>query len=209
MIAAAKKETAEQKLLKMIESSAEGKESVKTQQKVVHKQNTLQLVRLINKVLLVGIVLAAGFFVNEINNGMAFLNQPVSFMSTSTSVTHPLNVTNQIPVNQSLSTYLALMQTRNLFQPYTKPEGSNVVEAAPSDRKIVQKTAGLKLVGVSWSNSVSSASVMLEDTQNNVTHFLQKGEKIGDIEVKTIYADSVKLGYENEEITIRYDNTKK
>ena len=114
-----------------------------------------------------------------------------------------------IPKVQAVSYYASEVKRRNIFQPYEEKTTTGVVTTGISkDSPIVRKTKNLRLVGISWLDTVESASAMIEDTEKNMTYFLKKGEKMGDIIVKTIYADSVALGYENEEIIIKYDKSK-
>ena len=86
----------------------------------------------------------------------------------------------------------------------------STVNVSKENRRVAQETKNLRLVGISWLDTVETASVMIEDTEKEVTYFLKEGEKIGnsDIVIKTIYAESTKLGYEDEEIIITYDETK-
>jgi len=202
-----KKETAEQKLLKMIETSA-GPDAIssKTQQKVRKKQSLLTMIKGINKLLVVGLIMAIVFLSYEVHSGMAFLNQKDNFSAQQTVPDESIDKKSLTPTIQHLSYYLAGIKRRNLFQPYEKKVVA-AADATEDNRKIRQKIATLKLVGISWLDKIDTASVMIEDTEKGVTYFLQKDEKIGDIIVKTIYAESAVLGYEDEEIIIRYDKS--
>lgn len=204
---AAAKETAEQKLLKMIEtsSSGEAEKASKTEKKVVKKQNILSLVKTVNKVMLVALIIAIAFLVLEVNSGLALMRTDIRFDAQSIGTVQGAASEDSMPQDRSVSYYLAGVDRRNIFQPYEAE--IRAVAMNKENRAIVQKTGHLKLVGISWLETVESASVMLEDTAKKVTYFLQKGEKLDDIHVKTIYADSVELGYEDEEIIIRYDKS--
>lgn len=203
------KESAEAKLLKMIEATSGGNapDAVKTGKKVAKKKSVLTLIKNINRVLLIVFVVAVAFFVNEVRAGIVLMNQSVKISVNENSTKHAGEQSNFIPPIQRLSFYLASIKERNIFEPWVEPEVKNVVVVSEENRKIARKTSHLRLVGVSWLDSIESASVMIEDVNKQVTHFLKAGEKVDDIQVKTIYADSVELGYENEEIIIRYDKS--
>ncbi len=204
----AKKETAEQKLLKMIEASAgSGGGGVKVEKKVQKKIDVVAFLKISNRVLVGVIFITAIFLFNEVRSGMMLLNKGVHFSGVSQVANQSTSDENFFPKVESLSFYLFGAKRRNLFQPF-EPTIKNVVDVSKKNQRIAQKTANLRLVGVSWLDSVDTASVMIEDVDKKTTYFLQKGEKIeGGITIKTIYADSVKLGYENEEIIIRYDKS--
>lgn len=97
--------------------------------------------------------------------------------------------------------YLDVVQSRNIFKPYEKKDNV-LANMASGTKKIAGKTEKLKLRGISWFDSAESASVMIEDTETGVTHFLKQGEKVNDVTIKTIFADQVILGYEGEELSI-------
>ena len=202
---AKKKETAEQKLLKMIEASAgPGAESSKTQKKTVKSQSVLSIIKLANKILIVAVVIAVLFLMNEVKVGIDLLGEKLKFSARRSAVQRTFGIEELIPPVQKLSYYLSSINKRYIFKPYEKKD-SKPVEVTKKNRRIVEKTKNLRLVGVSWLDRIDTASVMFEDTEKKVTYFLQKGEELGDIIVKTIYADSAVLGYENEEIIIKYD----
>ncbi|VAX34888.1 hypothetical protein MNBD_UNCLBAC01-1527 [hydrothermal vent metagenome] len=205
---AQKKETAEQQLLKMLEASA-GPAAVapKVEKKAKGKQSVLSLIRIGNKVLIAVIVGVAFFLVGEVLAGMSLVGKNVRFSVNSSSVRGAKGSENFLPMIEGLSFYLSGVKRRNLFQPYDEERKKIAVDVSGENRRIAQATSHLRLVGVSWLDTVATASVMLEDIDKKETYFLQKGEKIGDIFVKTIYADSVELGYENEEILIKYDQS--
>jgi len=206
-MAAKKPETAEQKLLKMIEASAgpaavAPKAAVKTEK----KRGILSMLKMGNKVLMGVVILTGVLLVGEVMSGAIFLRKNVQFDDQHEVVQSAKAADSFFLTIEGLAHYLSGVKQRNLFKPFEKKVKS-VVSVTKKNRRIVQKTENFRLVGVSWLDTVDTASVMIEDTDKKITHFLQEGEKIGDIFIKTIYADSVELGYENEEIIIRYDKS--
>ena len=200
-----KKETAEQKLLKMIEAAGTGgPELAKLQTKTAKKQNVLTVVRASNRLLLVGVIVCALLLANEVMQGMNLLGRSVRFSVDQGMVKRAINTQGLIPTIQKISFYLAGPKRRNIFEPYEKKVAPNT-EMSEKNRLIAQKTSHLRLVGIAWLDRIDTASAMIEDTQKNITYFLRQGEQVDDINIKTIYADGVALGYENEEIIIRYD----
>lgn len=209
----AEKETAKDRLAKMIKESSSKEGGSDVQAKPVNVKATkkkagfLQVVKILNLLLLVVIAGCAFFLFSEINSGS-------NLLSTSQSVQEETNFrkvksTGPIKPNiQRLSYYLADLSTRNIFQPF-----ENIDEDATDSQKvsvsntISRKTSAFRLVGVAWFETVGSASAMIEDTNKKITYFLQRGDKIGDVIVKTIYADSVELGYQNEEIILEYEKS--
>ena len=205
----AKKESAEEKLKKMLEASEGAQSGAQSATLNVPRKRSkgaglVGLVKFFNILLILGIVLTSLGVANEIRAGMELLNENIEItidhQSSRTAAKAP-----ELPTFRELPDYMAQIDKRNIFQPYQERTSVQIVESTPKDNRILERTDNLRLVGIAWMDRVETASVMLEDTEKNVTYFLNKGEKLGDIFVKTIYADSVELGYENEEIIIKYD----
>lgn len=202
----AKKETAEQKLLKMIEASSGGPTSA-DKKKAANKQSFIQFVRTVNRVLMVLFVVAVLLVLNELVSGQSFLSKSQDIQIDKRMTKTVMSESNTIPSISGVEYYAAEAKKRNIFQPFKEGEIKNVVEVSSENQRIADHVQNLRLVGISWFETVDSASVMIEDLDKKTTYFLMKGDKMGDIYVKTIYADSVKLGHDNEEIIIRYDKS--
>ncbi len=208
MTAKAKKETADQKLLKMLEAS--GAVQNKAEEKKPKKSvDVIGLIKVLNLVLLLLIVAGAGFAVNEFVKGKKKMGKPVNIATKLGGPVSGNKNDNFEPDKRPLPLYRMKFSARNIFYPFTEEQNLRAdVDVSDENRRIVEKTQHLKLVGISWFDRVESAAAMIEDTVKSETHFKKVGDKLGDILVKTIYADSIKLGYEDEEIIIRYDNSK-
>lgn len=208
----AEKESAKDRLAKMIQESSQSKGSSKSESKPQKiktpkkKAGFLQLIKLVNFLFLLGIVACVVLLFNEFNSGKALVAS-TSNLQNEASFRKVRNANTAMPNIQRLSYYLANLSERNLFQPVEKEEEIAMDNSKPSSSNISRKTSTYRLVGVAWFETVESASAMIEDTNKQVTYFLQRGDKIGDVIVKTIYADSVELGYQNEEIILEYEKS--
>ena len=118
---AKKEETAEQKLLQMIEAtSGPVAEPTKAQQKVVKKQSLLNVVRVVNISLMVTLVVVASLLALEIIKGITLLNRNLNFSIDEVAVKRAIDKTGSMPTAKGLSVYLVGVNRRHLFQPYTK-----------------------------------------------------------------------------------------
>lgn len=218
------KETAEQKLLKLIESpsspalvKAPGQDVATQIAAAVRSHGFLGRtipfslrpfhfsfgLREVNKLLLVAMAVILVFLLSDFLNGTKSLQKKidltVDFNTAKTS-------SNIILPAKDLSDYLDVAQERNVFQPVekkvVKEKEKSAEESPASPKKIVTLAEKLKLVGVSWVNSAETASAMIEDTESGITYFVHQGENIKGFTVKTIYANQVVLTWGGEEITI-------
>jgi hypothetical protein len=97
--------------------------------------------------------------------------------------------------------YVEKARNRDLFNLGTKlPVEVLAANKGPSPR-IMEATKDFRLVGIAWSED---PDVMIEDTKNQRTLFLKKGQIFGtDIKLKAVYKDRVVLSYGGEDIELR------
>jgi hypothetical protein len=200
----AKKETAEEKLLKIIEATKKAKglptatAAAPSSEKASQRRISISAQQ-INIGLFVALLAGILFLVNEIRGGNMLLNQDVAIEIDAAAPQDVQSIA--VPQMKSVSYYLDKITLRNIFQPYDKKaaEQSGVVGSI----SLQTRMSKYKIVGVAWLDVPESATVMIEDIAKKETRFLREGDKIEDVKVKTIYTDRVVFSYANEEITIK------
>lgn len=96
--------------------------------------------------------------------------------------------------------YAEKARERDIFRLGVRPSESVGLSKGPSQR-IIEATVNYRLAGISWSDD---PDVMIEDTKNQRTHFLKKGQVIdNEVRVQAVFKDKVILSYQGEEIEIR------
>jgi len=157
----------------------------------------------INKILAAGIVVVLVVFGLDFTRGLNMSRQEVSFEQDYQPVSDQESF---LPSIRDLAEYISVVSYRNIFQPYERKvvkAQEEVPEEMRGYERIVEQTKDLKLVGISWLDTPESASAMIENTTTGITQFLRAGEKIKNITIKAIYADSVTLSYEGQEMEMR------
>ena len=192
------KESAEEKLLKMMQKSAPavaGKPS-NVSAPMKKKFSFSFSIGTLNVILFLGIVACVFGLILEMRSGFSLLHQSVNFAKDSRPEASLSEMA--LPTTQSVDFYLKKINERNIFKPYV-PKA--VQKAAVQG--LVQKMSRYKLVGIAWLDLPETASIMIEDTQKHATLFLKQGEQLEGVTVKAIYTDRAVFSHENEETTIK------
>jgi hypothetical protein len=191
------KESAEEKLLKMMQKSSPSVAAKSSAPVSPKKKFKLAFsISALNTLLFLGIfvcIIALGL---EMRSGLSLLHQGVEFPAESTGTASLSDAA--MPSSQSAEYYLQQIKDRNIFKPYVaKAVGKKAIQG------LIQLMSKYKLVGISWLDVPETASVMIEDKQKNETFFLKQGEQLAGVTVKTIYTDRAVFSHENEEMTIK------
>jgi len=193
------KETAEEKLLKMMQKKMPTAAAPSASAPSVKKKSNLKFaftINALNKLLFFGIVACVMALVWEMRSGAALLARQLEFSAESKSAVSLSDVA--LPSAQSVDYYLRQINDRNIFKPYA-PKLVKKSEVLG----LRQRMSKYKLVGVAWLDLPETASIMIEDTQKKQTFFLRQGEQLEGVTVKTIYTDRAVFSHENEETTIK------
>ena len=188
------KESAEEKLLKMMQKTAPV--AVKPSAPVKKKFKFTFTISTLNVLLFLGIFACIIALAYEMRSGFSLLSQAVEFPSESKTDVSLSDIA--LPSAQNADYYLQKINERNIFKPYV----AKVAKKA-AIQGLTQLMSKFKLVGISWLDLPETASVMIEDTQKNETYFLRQGEQLEGVTVKTIYTDRAVFSHENEKMTIK------
>jgi hypothetical protein len=201
----AQKETAEQKLLKIIEATKKSQAAASGAGGTVAiaKKPAARIPftsRQLNMVLIFATIMGLFYFLLELRNGLGLVKQDVVFSVEDVLPQESLKLF--VPQIKSIAYYLDKMSSRDLFKPDEKKEDGS--SAMPTEKAALEKKMfKYKVVGVAWLDVPESATVMIEDKSNSTTRFLKEGDKIDDVTVKTIFTNKVVFSYANEEIVIK------
>jgi hypothetical protein len=198
----AKKETAEEKLLKIIEATkkAKGIASAEPAASTGKSSRTkIFTAQQINVALAAAALAGFLFFVYQIHSGVSLLGQDLTISVDAAAPQSSDDV--QAPRMKSIAYYIDKIAARNLFQPYEKKTSD--AQGTVGQMALSARMSKYKLVGLAWLDVPESATIMLENTATHETRFLREGDKIEDVKVKSIFTDRVVFSSANEEITIK------
>jgi hypothetical protein len=191
------KESAEEKLLKMMQKSSPSVAAKPSAQAPVKKKFKFTFsIAALNALLFLGILGCIVALCLEMRSGFSLLHQEVQFPSESKTDVSLSDIA--LPSAQSADYYLQKINQHNIFKPYVP----KVAQKAAA-QGLVQLMSKYKLVGISWLDLPETASIMIENTQKHETLFLKQGEQLEGVTVKAIYTDRAVFSHENEETTIK------
>lgn len=191
------KESAEEKLLKMMQKSSPSVAAKPSATGSFKKKFKLTFsIGALNMLLFLGIIACIIALGLEMRSGYSLLNQAVEFPRESKTDASMSDIA--LPSTPTVDYYLQKISERNIFKPFVPK-----VAQKAAIQGLAQLMSKYKLVGVAWLDLPETATIMIEDTQKNETYFLKQGEQLEGVTVKTIYTDRAVFSHENEETTIK------
>ena len=153
----------------------------------------------INNFLVIVVLIISAFFISTIVGGLRGKGKMTFKVSTKIAEDEPIGVPEPVDV----AFYLEKISERNIFQPYEKKVAAQDSAPVPEEKRIDALTKDLKLVGISWLETMDNSYVMIEDTKTGVTYFLSKGETVNSVTVKEIFVDQVILSFGDDELPMK------
>ena len=191
------KETAEEKLLKMMKKSTSSVAAKSSAPFSFNNKFKFSFsINVLNIFLFIGIILCGIALAIELLSGSSLISQGVKFPRESKMDVSLSDIA--LPPTPSVDYYLQTINARNIFKPYVPKS-----VAAAADKSLAKQMSKYKLVGIAWLDLPETASIMLNDTKKNKIFFLKVGEQLEGITVKTIYMDRAVFTYEDEQTTIK------
>jgi hypothetical protein len=154
-------------------------------------------IRVVNRMLNLLIFILGFYFIANFTSSAMRLNQPLELepkieknASTGTAALPSLL--------KATSYYLDKIRERDIFNMGARKAADT---AKGPSQKLLAATENLKLVGIAWS---LDPDVMIEDTVNQRTMFLKKGQMINnEVKVEAVFKDKVILSYQGEEVELK------
>jgi len=152
-------------------------------------------IKVVNRFLMAGLCIIFILVVMDISTSSVSLKKQLD-AAFSLKVTPVITDFKEKTFLKDSSYYLDKTKKRDIFYRVSKEVAqAKQVDEHSQIKEVVEKTANLRLVGISWSDN---PDVMIEDIEVKKTFFLQTGDMIGDVLVDEIYSDRVVLNYQGQ-----------
>lgn len=157
--------------------------------------------KIIIKVLGVCIFVLAFYFINNLFFSFANLKKAHNLsIEVKKDDLIPEGPADAFVSKKAVSYFLEKIRQRDIFRMGAGKKGDNAAISRGPSSRIIEATANLKLVGISWSDDPDA---MIEDTKALRTFFIKRGGVVGEVKIQAIFKDKVILNYGGEEIELR------
>lgn len=153
------------------------------------------------KILIVCVLGLGAYFITNIIGSFATISKPGNFsLGAMKEDVGAISTEDSFVSKKAVTYFLDKIRQRDIFKMgQVKKDDTEFVPRGPTSR-IIEATAHLKLVGISWSDDPDA---MIEDTKALRTFFVKRGGMVGEIKIQAIFKDKVILSYGGEELEIR------
>ncbi|MDD5731192.1 MAG: hypothetical protein PHN57_08735 [Candidatus Omnitrophica bacterium] len=151
-------------------------------------------IKLINSALFFVLIILTLYFILNVSNSVKKISKVEFKIKNAAAEAQILKFTSRL---KDVHYYSDKVKLRDIFKMGAKVKDT-VADVISS--KAAEATKDLRLVGISWSEDPDA---MVEDTKQQRTFFIKKGQMIGDVKVEDILKDRVVLRYGQELVELR------